>query len=227
MTSFLIIILAALHEPPNHLTLSPPFISSISTYLMDSDEAIRRCGMLVAEVVAGRCGQKLAFEGWHGKGETFTWATKMRGWVNDWQLPGYTEEFEAEAEEPSGLKDELSTEVMQTQSPSIPHQAADSDDESLSGYSSSPNSSRTPSPSPSELAEIEKDPSLRVGRSKPIVKPVYLAQLVSMLRMEDDKDIVERIEIALSSAESLIRRKKGFGFELGLWLNPGKSHLLI
>jgi telomere length regulation protein len=99
-----------------------------------------------------------------------------------------------------------------------PSDGHDSDD-SLTGYASPP-SSRTPSPTPSELAEIERDPTLRVGRAK-ISRPVYLAQLGEMIRgtsglkTDQENQEAEKIEIALDVAEELIRRRRGYGTELG------------
>jgi hypothetical protein len=52
----------------------------------------------------------------------------------------------------------------------------DSDDESLQGYTLEENSECAPSPIPSELEEIDRDPMLNVG-VKEILKPVDLAQL--------------------------------------------------
>jgi hypothetical protein len=79
----------------------------------------------------------------------------------------------------------------------------------------------SPSPTPSELAEIERDPTLRVGRTK-IPRPVYLAQLGEMIRgtsglkTDQENQEAEKIEIALDVAEELIRRRRGYGTELGM-----------
>jgi telomere length regulation protein len=96
----------------------------------------------------------------------------------------------------------------------------DSDDESLQGYASEENSDRAPSPTPSELEEIEKDPTLNVGVKK-IPKPVYLAQLGELVRSTSaglksaENDEPDKIEMALNCGEDLIRRKRNFGMELG------------
>ena len=90
----------------------------------------------------------------------------------------------------------------------------------MTGYASEPASSRSASPTPSELEEIEKDPTLRVGKIT-IHRPVYLAQLGEMIRPvggvrpEDDQQEPRRIEVALDVAEDLIRRKRAYGTELG------------
>ncbi|KIJ35771.1 hypothetical protein M422DRAFT_782450 [Sphaerobolus stellatus SS14] len=210
-TSLVLIILAAMPSPPMHLALSSPFISSITTYLTHLDDSIRRCGMLTAEIVATRCGQKLAFEGWEAKGDIFDWARVMRGWKNDWDVEGFQEDSDIAQEEE--MRDEA--ELEEKKEKRTPERAPpDSDDESMSGYSSE-DSSRPPSPTNEEMDEFERDPTLRVGRSKPIPRPFYLPQLIELLRSDkDDKEAVERVEIALSNAEGLIRRKKGFGLEL-------------
>ncbi|GJJ13190.1 hypothetical protein Clacol_007441 [Clathrus columnatus] len=219
MTSLLLMTLAAIPRSSNvatQLSLSSSFISSISTFLSHSDISIRQCGMLVAEIVAERCNQKLNFDGWDGSGEHLEWVQSLRKWTNDWGRSAFdSEESKADisiskeiAVHPEGTSD-LGTEAL-------PGGMVDSDDDSLSGYSSSHRSSRPPSPTPSELDEMEKDPTLRVGQSKPIPKPVYLAQLVSLFRKSnnEEKDTADIIEVILSSAELLIRRKKGFGYEL-------------
>lgn len=109
----------------------------------------------------------------------------------------------------------------------------------------SPSSSRSPSPTPSLLKQYETDPTLFVGSSankgKKGKAPVYLLDLVSILRdpgpssnasgnsigvsgrggdegKENVSDYVDRLEVALSGAEGLIRRKVGFGSELGMYL---------
>lgn len=197
------------------LSFSSPFISSISTFLSHTDLSIRQCGMLVAEVVAERCRQKLDFGGWDGTGEHVEWLRVMRRWVNDWSREAFDVSESIDVPVASGVDQEDS---LNTEAVTVPEAVVDSDDESLTGYSPSDGSSRPPSPTPSELEEMEKDPTLRVGRSKPIPRPVYLAQLVSLLRKSsgDEKDTIEIIEVILNSAELLIRRKKGFGYELGL-----------
>lgn len=96
----------------------------------------------------------------------------------------------------------------------------DSDDDSVQGYSSEEDSDRAPSPTPSELEEIEKDPTLNVGVKK-IPKPVYLAQLGQLVRSTNvglksaENDEPDKIEMALNCGEELIRRKRNFGMELG------------
>ena len=98
-------------------------------------------------------------------------------------------------------------------------QGYDSDD-SLAGYESPP-SSRSASPSPSELEEIEKDPTLNVAVKK-VQRPVYLRQLGDLLRgtgqkaKSDEPHEADKIEMALSCAEELIRRKRDYGTELGM-----------
>jgi telomere length regulation protein len=95
----------------------------------------------------------------------------------------------------------------------------DSDD-SLTGYAS-PTSSRSASPTPSELEEIEQDPTLRVGIKK-IPRPVYLAQLGELVRStsgvqnNDNNQEADKIEMALDCGEELIRKKQYYGVELGM-----------
>lgn len=206
------------------LATSVPFIRSISTYIGHLDPSVRRCGMLVAEEVARRTGKELDFKDWDGDDGGKPWARSVRQLLGERDADAEVLDddegheiavediIEEDAFEPVGEPVQTSG---QLRAPSDGH---DSDD-SLTGYASPP-SSRTPSPTPSELAEIERDPTLRVGRAK-ISRPVYLAQLGEMIRgtsglkTDQENQEAEKIEIALDVAEELIRRRRGYGTELG------------
>lgn len=84
----------------------------------------------------------------------------------------------------------------------------------LQGYAESePSSSRSPSPTPSFLEEVAADPTLALDATKKrkLKRPVYVRQLVELLR---DKDKPESLELALQWGEGLIRAKRGFGTEV-------------
>ncbi|CAE6437560.1 unnamed protein product [Rhizoctonia solani] len=177
---------------------SPTFIRSVGAYLSHRDESVRRCGMMVAELVSGG---KLDFGGWDDGGmggedaerekrkEWQTWVKDLRKEAGDLSDLLQREELQP-ANEP--IKEEPVTPTADVFSP---HESAqedqkkltpepDSDDDSLIGYTSpSPTSSRAPSPTPSELA----DPTLR---RRPIPRPVYLAELGALL-VETPKNAVE------------------------------------
>ncbi|KAH9174221.1 telomere length regulation protein-domain-containing protein [Lactarius sanguifluus] len=202
------------------LALSGTFIRSIGTYIGHLDPSVRRCGMLGAEEVAHRSGKELDFKDWDGDDGGKPWARDIRQLLGhkdvDVQITGSSEELAVEEiieEDAFELPDESS---QMSQSFVSPPEDYDSDD-SLIGYAAP--SSRSPSPTLSELAEVEKDPSLRVGKVK-IVPPVYLAQLGEMIRgtsglkTGQESQEVEKVEIALNVAEELIRRKRGYGTEL-------------
>ena len=220
------------------LAVSVPFIRSISTYIGHLDPSVRRCGMLVAEEVAHQTGKALDFKDWDGDDGGKPWARSVRqllcGKDADAEMLDDDEGCKLEVEE---ILEEVAfaptSEPVQTSRPvCVPSEDPDSDD-SLTGYASPP-SSRSPSPTPSELAEIEKDPTLRVGRTK-ISRPVYLVQLGEMIRgpsglkTGEDNQEADRIEIALDVAEELIRRKRGYGTELGrllvIWLRHHAHHI--
>ena len=194
--------------------------------------------MLVAEEVARRTGKELDFKDWDGDDGGQLWARNVRqllgGKDTDAEIPdddeGRTPAVEEILEEDAF---EATSEPVKTSRPlCAPSEDPDSDD-SLTGYASPP-SSRSPSPTPSELAEIEKDPTLHVGRTK-ISSPVYLAQLSEMIRgpsglkTDQENQEADRIEIALKVAEELIRRKRGYGTELGrslaIWLRHHAHHV--
>ena len=225
------------------LAMSSSFIKSISTYLSHLDPSVRRCGMLVAEEVARASGKALDFGDWDGEVEGKEWCRRMRRLAQ--HLDNYADEdlvasleAEAKAAKVEGQIDEIVSPAIAK--PSTPPQkhtietvagGYDSDD-SLTGYASEPSSSRSPSPTPSELDEIEKDPTLRVTQSK-VARPVYLAQLGELVRptggvkANGDEDEPKKIEVALDVAEELIRRKRDFGTELGKSTLILKSWLLL
>ncbi|EMD38650.1 hypothetical protein CERSUDRAFT_153646 [Gelatoporia subvermispora B] len=213
-------------SPSPYLTLafSPSFISSISTYISHLDVAVRTCGMLVGEVVAGGAGKKLDFGDWEGDEPEKQWARKLRSLIKARDADADLSVLENDTNPTLANNEQISAEIPNIHGtpthpikPSVEDVGYDSDD-SLTGYAF-PSSSRSPSPTPSELDEIEKDPTLRVGKKK-VPRPVYLAQLGEMIRstsgLESDKEDVraEQVEVALDIAEELIRRKSAYGTEL-------------
>ncbi|KAH9056651.1 telomere length regulation protein-domain-containing protein [Lactarius vividus] len=202
------------------LALSGPFIRSIGTYIGHLDPSVRRCGMLVAEEVAHRSGKELDFKDWDGADGGKPWARDVRHLLGhrdvDVQIPGSSEELAIEEIVQEDAFEPLDGSSQIPQSSISLSEDYDSDD-SLIGYAAP--SSRSPSPTLSELAEVEKDPSLCVGKVK-IAPPVYLAQLGEMIRgtsglkTDQESQEVEKVEIALNVAEELIRRKRGYGTEL-------------
>lgn len=216
------------------LAFSSPFISSIGTYISHLDQSVRRCGMLVAEVVAQRTGKTLQFDDWDGDEYNKPWARQVRQLINIRDVDAQDLDIEID-EEPSDTNDTEFTEEIVTEGakqqvgttqgtkpkPVITRAAVDYDsDDSLTGYAS-PSSSRSASPTPSELEEIEHDPTLGVGKKK-IPRPVYLVQLGELVRStsgtksnEADQE-ADKIAMALDCGEDLIRRKRAYGVELGM-----------
>lgn len=182
--------------------------------------------MLVAEVVAKQTGRTLDFGDWDGEGEGREWCRAARTLLQAQDADAEEASWVVERLEIPGVEDTAapSNEVSQnSKKPVNPTKPAievlnsgyDSDD-SLEGYASS-TSSRAASPTPSEMEEVEKDPTLNIGVKK-VQKPVYLADLGTMLQTSakpDDPQAVDRIEVALGCAEDLIRRKRNYGLELG------------
>jgi telomere length regulation protein len=74
---------------------------------------------------------------------------------------------------------------------------------------------------------MEKDPTLNVGIRK-IPRPVYLSQLGELVRSttaglkSGENEEPQKIEMALGCGEELIRRKRAFGSELGMF-----DHFLV
>ncbi|KIO28623.1 hypothetical protein M407DRAFT_230005 [Tulasnella calospora MUT 4182] len=200
--------------------------SLLNRHHCHADPAIRHCGMLAAEYIAQRLGQKLKFDGWDEPGQGREWCRTVRKILEDGfkVIPEADEEDDNEEEiSPPNQPPASSTPPSANRSfPAEPPTLYDSDD-SLTGYAQdSAPSSRSASPTPSELEEIEKEPGLAIGRRK-IPKPVYLIQLAQMLvsgkgEGQDEKSEPDRVEMALNEGAGLIRRKRGFGLELGEWL---------
>ncbi|KAI0721524.1 telomere length regulation protein-domain-containing protein [Cerioporus squamosus] len=207
--------------PAHDLALSPPFVRSVSTYISHLDPSVRRCGMLVAEEVARAAGKTLDFGDWNGDDQGKPWCRQLRDLIKQcdadaetWVEPDDTVSPHLQTPSVADLPEETNA---QPPEPQEPPSGYDSDD-SITGYASTA-SSRSASPTPSELAEIERDPTLRVGVKK-IARPVYLAQLGEMVRSSgglqggNEQDMAAKIEVALEVAEELIRRKSGYGTEL-------------
>jgi len=192
--------------------------------------------MLVAEVVAQRANKKLDFGTWDGDDMGKPWARELRLLITARDVD-IDIEFEGEAEEPVSLSSDADV-VVEEISTEGAHQHIDSvkvasrlklvvstanagydSDDSLTGYASL--SSRSASPTPSELEEIERDPTLRVGVKK-IPRPVYLVQLgelvrsTSGLKTDESEQEADKIEMALNRGEELVRKKQGYGVELGM-----------
>ncbi|KAI0340651.1 hypothetical protein BDW22DRAFT_1360072 [Trametopsis cervina] len=238
-TAFILIILSHLtsqakstgvHPAITKLSLSAPFISSITAYISHLDSSVRRCGMLVAEEVARAAKKKLSFGDWDGDQDGKAWCREIREFMKGRDADA--DETLAMIDQPPSTEEETVNESATTIPPSstskketkrkpkasVVSSGYDSDD-SLTGYASEPASSRSASPTPSELEEIEKDPTLRVGQVK-LQRPVYLAQLGEMVRplggvrSEEDHQELQRLELALEVGEDLIRRKRAYGTEL-------------
>lgn len=204
------------------LSFHSPFIRCIGTYIGHLDPSVRRCGMLVAEEIASRTGKSLNFGDWDGDDGGKLWSREVRTLIAardaDAQPP------KDDSEKPTELKlEDLLTEdaigpSQENKPVSLPAAGGYDSDDSLTGYASPP-SSRSASPTPSELEEYEKDPTVRLGRNK-ITRPVYLAQLgelirpTSAMKSEQESQEADKIEMGLNTAEELIRRKRNFGTEL-------------
>lgn len=127
--------------------------------------------MLAAEVVATRAGKNLDFGDWDGDADGKPWARDLRALCSARDIdfdPCAVDELEAAMEEnalteeiiTAGVLEDTKISALKLTKASVAT-GYDSDD-SLTGYAS-PTSSRSASPTPSELDEMEKDPTLCVG----------------------------------------------------------------
>lgn len=178
--------------------------------------------MLAAEVIAELCNKRLNFDDWDGNDSGRPWCRDLRQLLKRRDVDSNINDLDRE--EASVIVEEVFTpfasKLVDGQRATFVPKSGDYDsDDSMTGYASPP-SSRSSSPSLSELAEIEKDPTLNVGIKK-VPRPVYLAQLGDLFRGTGSKvnangpHEADKVEMALNSAEELIRKKKEYGTELG------------
>ena len=186
--------------------------------------------MLVAEEVAALAGKKLDFGDWEGEDTDRSWARSLRSLIKERDIDAGDTQTLFEEEQESTIRETSDSAKPIFSGPASPKNAIragnapepDSDDDFLQGYASEENSDRAPSPTPSELEEIERDPTLNVGAKK-VPKPIYLTQLGELVRSTGaglksaENDEPDKIEMALNCGEELIRRKRNFGLELGRW----------
>lgn len=199
------------------LSITSSFVSAISLYISHTDPSTRICGMLVAEEVAQRSGRKLDFKIWDGDGGGKDWARRIRRLIttrdidSDSILP--LQAKKAQPDHSPGIS-------VPRASSGVVHisNATEDSDDSLEAYAdSSASSSRPPSPTMSEIEEQERDATLRNPGKKRINNPVYLIDLGRLLKAEKEgPEQAESIEIGLRCAAGLIRRKEGYGNELGM-----------
>lgn len=188
--------------------------------------------MLAAELVARRTDKQLDFEQWEGKGEGREWARAVRLLVTKRDVDVAGAESDVLRLESADNSHEAASDVHSSPVVKSRVQLAETEydsDDSLEGYASSPTSSRSPSPTPSELDELEKDPTIHIGQKK-IQRPVYLIELALLItssKKPDDPQNADRVEMALNCAEELIRRKKGFGFELGACFDRNRVNSML
>jgi len=196
---------------------NPTFIKAVGVYISHSDTSIRCCGTFAAEIVAAKAGRELHFGTTGLSEECLTWMRNVKLLLETQDVDVVIEHQEQHVEA-AATKTDIASPVR-TNLPVLADAEEEDSDDSLVGYDS-PSSSRSASPTPSELEEIKKEPTLNIGVKK-IPKPVYLAQLGNLVRSagglaKDDADQeASRIEMALNTGEELIRRKQHYGRELG------------
>ena len=183
--------------------------------------------MLLAEIIAELCNKKLDFDDWDGNDFGKPWCRDLRQLLKARDVDANVNTLDSEGASVV-VEEEGSTSLASSlasvdgngqRATFVPKPGGYDSDDSMAGYASPP-SSRSSSPSLSELAEFEKDPTLNVGIKK-VPRPVYLAQLSDLFRgtgakiNANDPHEADKIEMALNTAEELIRKKRGYGTELG------------
>ena len=175
--------------------------------------------MLAAEVIAELCKKKLKFDDWDGDDSGKPWCRDLRQLLKARDVDANVNALDSEEASMPLASKFAKVDGNGQRATFVPKPGGYDSDDSMTGYASPP-SSRSSSPSPSELAEIEEDPTLNVGIKK-VQCPVYLAQLSDLFRgtgpkvNANDPHEADKIEMALNTAEELIRKKGGYGTELG------------
>src|ERR1700722_19970365 len=105
LTCLLLVTLS--YFPPNSppaktLAFSPSFISGVGLYIGHLDHSIRRCGMLVAEVVAHHAGKVLNFGDWDGDDAEKQWARRIRSLISARDIDADAHEAEAQVDSAHG-----------------------------------------------------------------------------------------------------------------------------
>lgn len=118
------------------------------------------------------------------------------------------------------MKSEKKPKAQSQPKPKIVLLDSDQEMDPLKSYEpDSPSSSRSPSPTPSYLEEVAQDPTLSLDTSqkKKLTRPVYVPQLVALLKERERPD---HIEMGLKWGEGLVRAKRSFGTELCEYNQP-------
>lgn len=179
--------------------------------------------MLAAELVAQKSGKTLDFGGWNGEDPALLWAQNVRVLLQNRDVDVQAEPLPTPSHQASFISPIHNRPSAPSQPPGrviMQETEVDSDDDVVSGYTTG-GSSRSVSPTPSEILELENEPSLAAGVRK-VQRPVYLMQLGEMMRgssgmqAENPREEADTMEVALNCAAELIRRKELFGSsELG------------
>ncbi|KAF8985620.1 telomere length regulation protein-domain-containing protein [Cyathus striatus] len=221
VTSLLIITLSYIRSSEQTILAiahSPNLIQGVSKYISHLDPSVRRCGMLTAEVVANFSGKTLNFKDWEGDDLDRQWARDLRKLIERRDVDAdIAEKIQQNSDTDISVPEQAVEDLLISKKPSLSsHQESDSDD-SVTGYTSR-DSSRSVSPTPTDLDELEREPTLNVGIKK-VSRPAYLVQLGQLLRGASKNEMdkpheADEQEVALSCAEALIRKKRDYGTEL-------------
>ena len=207
------------------------FLDAVQTHLSSTRQPQRLLGMLVAEVVSQRSVDRssglapldFGTDVWAGDDATRIDVRALRALVDapaDTDVPGWAELIAAEPAAPRTV----AVVAQPVRSPprvngkpkvapkiAVLSSSTPDEDDDLVAYALPDE----PSDSDDEAAPAEA--ATRAPGSKRPRPPVYIGDLAAFLRT-DSKDAnaaAERIAVALKSGEALIRRKAGWGRELG------------
>lgn len=220
------------------------FFTAVAEGLKSLRGGIRHLGMLVAELVTGWAtgqqeggGVDFGKETWEGAGEGREVAREVRTVVSKWQsweggdgwkagLREWADEVDsslvklvprpAPPVNPARKAETSKKEAPPAKKPMIQvigddEPLSSDDDDELRPFASGPpvqNDPLAPTLEELETGEI----GLHAIRKKPPRDPVYVQEVSEYLR---DTDNVERLRVGLEKAEEVIRRKAGWGTELG------------
>ena len=219
------------------LAHSGDFLRAVGKYLGSTKPPVRMAGMYIAEIVSKKTvdpksGTKpLDFgDAWDENNEGFPYVQRLRDLMDapadseaqGWQLPDMDEGQVEEVEETVATSSH-STSIQATASSAGSKQQSKASSKiqlitSLSefeDYDKDADDDLQPyalpkMPDASELADIDDMATYKSEKNK-VKPPVYIPELSAYLKSSED---AEKLKMGLREAESLIRRKASWGFEI-------------
>ena len=218
------------------LAHSSDFLRAVGRYLGSTDPPVRMAGMYIAEIISQKTvdpksGTKpLDFgDAWDENNEGFSHVQRLRDLMNapadseaeGWQLPDMNEGQVEELEEAAATSHSSTPQAEASPARSKQQPTGSSKIQLIASLSEFQDYDKDAEddlqpyalpklPDASELADIDDMATYKSEKNK-IKPPVYIPELSAYLKSSED---AEKLKMGLREAESLIRRKASWGFEI-------------